>query len=211
MATRAHLTSVHRDLCNSVCICFVLEAVRQIHEWIGKILPWRGRLQKLATKESCTSESRRNTFVDLILSTNVDFLAEVAAGCAGVRGDGYRAAACVECVMRRRQPEAFVGLAQLPFLADRFLYACAYLLNIFPAELVREVYLVVIRRIERIKCSPGMAARILGSRGVVRFDENPRRCGDSVKRPAKHPVSGPRVDRIHAERTGLPVHFDFVV
>ena len=38
--------------------------------------------------------------------------------------------------MRRRQPHVLVGLPQLPFLADRFFHACAYLLNVFPAELI---------------------------------------------------------------------------
>ena len=124
----------------------ILEAVCEIHEWIGVILPWRDRFQKPAGKQSRTAESRRDTFVDLILSADVDFLADVAAGCVGIRRDGYRAAACVECIMRRRQPEAFVSLPQLPFLADRFLYACACLLNIFAAELVREVELVMISK-----------------------------------------------------------------
>ena len=75
--------------------------------------------------------------------------------------------------MRRRQPEVFVGLPQFPFLADRFLYACAYLFNVFPGELVGEVEFVVIRRIELVKRTPGMAARIPGSGGIVRFEENP--------------------------------------
>jgi len=121
-----------------------LEAVCEIHEWIGIILPWRDGFQKAATKKPRTTESRRDTSVDLILSADVDFLADVAAGSIGVRGDGYSTAACVECVMRRRQPEAFVSLPQLPFFADRFLYACAYLLNIFAAELIGEVELVMI-------------------------------------------------------------------
>src|SRR5207247_6121586 len=122
----------------------VLEAVCEIHEWIGIIFSRRGRFQKPASKESRTAESRRDTFVDLILSADVDFLSEVAAGCVGIRGYGYRAATCVQCVVRRCQPEVFVGLPQFPFLADRFLYACAYLFNIFPGELVGEVQLVVI-------------------------------------------------------------------
>src|SRR5713101_3845390 len=113
--------------------------------------------------------------------------------------------------MRRRQPEVFVSLPQLPFLADRFLYAFAYLLDIFPAELVREVELVVIRRIDLVKRTPRMAARILGSRGVVRFDENPRSCGQASKCSAQAPVSSPRADRFRAKRTALPIDFDFIV
>src|SRR5713226_5423679 len=96
----------------------VLEAICQIHEWIAKILPRRDRLQKPACQESRIAEPRRDTCVDLILSADVDFPADVAAGCVGIRGHGYHAAACVECVMRRRQPEVFVGLPQLPFLTD---------------------------------------------------------------------------------------------
>src|SRR5258708_10343399 len=81
-----------------------LEAVCEIHEWIGIILPWRDGFQKAATKKPRTTESRRDTFVDLILSADVDFLADVPAGCIGIRGDGDRTAACLECVIHRCQP-----------------------------------------------------------------------------------------------------------
>lgn len=82
----------------------VLESVCQKHERITVILPRRDRLQKPARKEARIAESCRDTFVDLVLSGEVDFLADVAAGRLGIRGYGYRAATCIECVIRRRQP-----------------------------------------------------------------------------------------------------------
>src|SRR6185436_4655549 len=80
---RRHFT--HQDISPPVrylvCFCVVLEAVGQIHEWIGITLPWRDRLQKPARKKSRKAESRRDTLVDLILRTDVDLLADVPAGC----------------------------------------------------------------------------------------------------------------------------------
>src|SRR5580700_3316407 len=113
--------------------------------------------------------------------------------------------------MGRREPEVFVGLSQLPFLADRFFYACTYLLDVFTPELVREAEFVVIRRINLVKRTPGLPAGIPGSRGVIRFDEDPRRRRHTSKRPAQAPVSGPGPDRVRAQRTGLPVQLDVIV
>src|SRR5258705_13812189 len=109
------------------------------------------------------------------------------------------------------QPQVYVGLPQLPFLADRLLYTRADLLDILSAELVGELELVVIRGVDLVKRAPGMSARVPGSRGVVRFDENPRSRRDTSKRSTQAPVSSPCVDRFRAQGTRLPVHFDVIV
>src|SRR5438270_5394085 len=189
----------------------LLESVCEIGERVTVILFGRDRLQEASGKEACIAESRCDALIDLILSAEVEFLPDVAAGRLGIGGKGYRAAACVERIMCRCEPKAFVTLAQLPLLADGLFYAGTYLLKVFSAELVRELEFVVIRRIELVKGVPVISTRSFGSRCVIRFDEDARSPRRAVKRSTKHPVSGPCVDRTRTERAGLTVHLDFVI
>src|SRR6266404_2818525 len=184
--------------------------VFHISERVLVIVSPRGGLQKLPGEQAGIAKAEVEPFIHLVFGGQIEFVADVPAS-PGAGWYRNRSTAGVKIIIGSSEPEAFKGLPDSPFLTEVFLHADPELHKIPAADLIGKTLFVMIGRIKTVEGIPVTTRGILGSRRVIAFEINPRRCRNAGKLLSPADIARPCTDGIYAERAFLPVKFSVVV